>query len=235
MATVSSDDDLLPLSGLRHLAFCTRRCALIYVEGLWAENRFTVEGHQLHERPHLPDLEARGGVRLARSLPLRSLRLGLSGLADVVEFHLCSDATPGAVALPGLPGRWRPFPVEYKRGHPAPDRGDEVQLCAQAMCLEEMLGAQVPAGALYYGQPRQRYQVTFTADLRRYTEDLAARFRELVAAGRTPPARYERRCRHCSLYDLCLPRTAAAGRDARHYLEAALAEILAPDAEEGLG
>jgi len=220
------EEDLLPISGLRHIAFCERRCALMYVEGLWAENRLTVEGRQLHDRSHLPDLEVRGDVRIARGLRLRSLRLGLSGMADVVEFHRRADTNPPGVFLPGTPGLWHPFPVEYKRGYPSPDISDEVQLCGQALCLEEMLKVEIEAGAVYYGQPRQRHDVAFTSDLRRQTEQLAIRFHELVKSGRTPAAHYQRKCRNCSLLDLCLPKTAAEGRSARRYLQQALAEAL---------
>jgi CRISPR-associated exonuclease Cas4 len=228
------EEDLLPISGLRHIVFCERRCALMYVEGLWAENRLTVEGHQLHDRSHLPDLEVRGDMRVARSLRLRSLRLGLSGMADVVEFHRCPADAPAAegTSLDGVSGLWRPFPVEYKRGRPALDPSDEVQLCAQALCLEEMLAVELEAGALYYGEPRQRQQVLLTLDLRHQTEQLAARFHELVKAGRTPPAHYERKCRHCSLLDLCLPKTAGEGRSARRYLEAAIAQALSDSGDE---
>ncbi|MGD9518250.1 MAG: CRISPR-associated protein Cas4 [Armatimonadota bacterium] len=225
------EEDLLPISGLRHLAFCERRCALMHVEGLWADNRLTAEGQLLHERSHLPELESRGDLRIARALRLHSLRLGLSGAADVVEFHRCAPDAPDreCVALDGVSGLWRPFPVEYKRGHPYPDASDEVQLCAQALCLEEMLGVEVPAGALFYGEPHRRQEVSFTPDLRGRTEALAARLHALVAGGHTPPARYEKRCRSCSLLDLCLPKTAGSARSARLYLDRALADTLRED------
>lgn len=234
------EDDLLPLSALQHLAFCERQCALIHVEGAWAENRLTALGRQLHQRTHDGPVERRAGVLIARGLPIRSLRLGLSGKADVVEFP-SRDPPPklpeGLEWLDEEPGRpdageeeppSAPFPVEYKRGRPKPDRCDEVQLCAQAMCLEEMLGVTVPAGAIYYGQPRRRHQVAISDDLRRETERLAARLHELVGAGVTPPAVYRKVCRSCSLVDLCLPRTTSKGRSARNYL----AEMLAAAAED---
>jgi CRISPR-associated exonuclease Cas4 len=135
------EDDLLPISALQHLLFCERQCALIHVEQVWAENRLTVEGRHLHERVDGGEHETRGGLRTARALPIRSLRLGLAGRADVVEFH----ASEGAAGPP------RVVPVEYKRGRPKSHRADEVQLCAQALCLEEMLGVHVAAGALFYG------------------------------------------------------------------------------------
>src|ERR1700681_2652308 len=133
-----TEDDLLPLSALQHLLFCERQAALIHLEQMWAETGLTVEGTHLHERVDNARGESGGDVRIARALPLRSLRLGLSGRADLVELHLVSADTsgePGAV-LPGISGEWRPFPVEYKRGRPKAHHADEVQLCAQALCLE---------------------------------------------------------------------------------------------------
>src|SRR4051812_29295938 len=184
-----TEDDLLPLSALQHLLFCERQAALIHVEQLWAENPLTVQGRQLHEKVDSAAGESRGDVRVARSLPLRCLRLGLSGRADLVELHRVSDdddaGEPGAV-LPGVAGRWRPFPVEYKRGRPKPYHADEVQLCAQALCLEEMLGTPVPAGALFYGQTRRRHDVPFSEALRGETEEAAARLHRLLASGVTP-------------------------------------------------
>lgn len=213
-----TEDDLLPLSALQHLLFCERQAALIHLEQLWAENRLTVEGTHLHERvDHAPG-ESRGEVRLARSLPLRSLRLGLSGRADLVELHQISDSDGEAGAvLPGVPGVWRLFPVEYKRGRPKAHHADEVQLCAQALCLEEMLGTTVPAGALFYGQTRRRHDVSLGADLRRETEDAAARLHRLLASGVTPVARREPKCDQCSLIDLCLPD--APAHSARRFLD----------------
>ncbi len=177
-----SEDDLLPISALQHLVFCERQWGLIHLEQIWAENRLTLEGKHLHERVDESETESRGGVRTARALALRSLRLGLSGRADVVEFLRmeadegpvdgADDGVSGAVALPGVAGLWRPFPVEYKRGKPKPDRCDEVQLCAQALCLEEMLDTEIPRGALFYGQPRRRQEVAFDPELRALTESL---------------------------------------------------------------
>jgi CRISPR-associated exonuclease Cas4 len=203
------DDDLLPISALQHLAFCERQWGLMYLEGQWRENRLTVQGRHLHERAHEGGHESRPGRRITRGLRLCSYRLGLTGQADVVEFD----------------GQGQPFPVEYKRGKPKPDDCDLVQLCAQALCLEEMLGAAVPAGAMFYGRPRRRMEVRFDDALRRRTEDLAARLHELTRAGVTPSARYEKKCRNCSLVDLCLPKTAGAGRSARGYLADMLANL----------
>lgn len=209
-----AEDDLLPLSALQHLLFCERQCALIHVEGLWAENRLTVEGRHLHDRADRGDTETRGPIRTERGIAVRSLRLGLVGKADVVEFH---HDTTGALV--------RAVPVEYKRGRPKRDDSDRVQLCAQGLCLEEMLGLRVEGGALFYGTPRRRSDVVFDQPLRNVTEQAARRLHELVAAGITPPAAREPKCDNCSLLQLCLPDTAGARRSARGYFDRALARI----------
>jgi CRISPR-associated exonuclease Cas4 len=229
MAGKYAEADCLPLSALQHLAFCARQCALIHIEGLWAENSFTVEGRHLHEKVDSQGSDSRGSVRIARGLPLRCLRLGLVGKADVVEFHRIESSSASAVEaqgikLDGAAGFWVPFPVEYKRGRPKKDRRDEVQLCGQALCLEEMLGASIPEGALFYGQTRHREPVRFDADLRRETEETAARLHLLIASRITPRAVREPKCDNCSLLDLCLPDGNAPGRSAAAYLAAAFAE-----------
>lgn len=201
-----TEDDLLPLSGLQHLLFCERQCALIHVEQLWADNRLTVEGSHLHRKVDEAPGETRGDVRIARGIALRSLRLGLIGKADVVEFHRTPEGE-------------RAFPVEYKRGKPKRDRSDEVQICAQALCLEEMLGAAVPAGALFYGTTRRRTDVVFDAPLRARTEEAARRFHELMATGTTPRAQREAKCDGCSMLDLCMPDPPHVRRSASGYLD----------------
>lgn len=212
-----SEDDLLPLSGLQHLLYCERQCALIHVEGQWAENRLTAEGKVGHERVHGGGGRTTPGVRTAFALHLRSLELGLSGVADVIEFHQLPGQGPGEP--------WRPFPVEYKRGKPKKANCDAVQLCAQALCLEEMLDVAVPAGALFYGTTRRRQDVAFDEGLRSETAVVARRFHELVEAGRTPSAVYSpEKCDACSLLHLCLPKTAGQGRSVKKYLDLALAE-----------
>jgi len=229
------EDDLLPISALQHLAFCERQWALIHLEGAWAENRLTAEGSVLHERVHEAQSESRGQVRIVRGLRLRSLRLGLTGIADVVEFRRCpappaqadeTAAAPivGGVRLPGAAGRWIPFPVEYKRGRPKLDPCDEVQLCAQALCLEEMLEVSIPEAALFYGQPMRRTRVPLTVSLRKRTESLAARLHELVRLRVTPPPVYEKKCQSCSLLPLCLPRRLTHRPSIEHYLASAIEE-----------
>jgi CRISPR/Cas system-associated exonuclease Cas4 (RecB family) len=301
--------DLLPISALQHLAFCERQWALIHLERLWAENPLTVEGHHLHDRTHEPETESRGDLRIARGLRLRSLRLGLSGIADVVEFRRLSGnevrshsepsavipsadshepalttahddarsalecgseaarscrlplakdkAVAGAtalqgasrtfagrsdseglgtsqagVSLPGVRGLWQPAPVEYKRGRPKLGPYDEIQLCAQALCLEEMLGVAISAGALYYGQPHQRQEVALTGELREQTEKLATRLHELTRIGRTPLASYEKKCESCSLLALCMPKTTGGRKSVDRYLASMLEhEGLPPPAD----
>lgn len=216
-----AEDDLVPLSALQHLLFCERQCALIHLERLWAENPLTVEGRDLHERVDGAAGEARRDVRIARGVPLHSFRLGLAGKADVVEFHRLLGDSTGGVTLPRARGRWRPFPVEYKRGRPKRDLSDKVQLCAQALCLEEMLDAAVPAGALFYGRTRRRLDVAFDDDLRRWTETACARLHALLGSGVTPPARREPKCESCSLLELCRPE--ALDLSASGYLRKVLA------------
>ena len=185
------EDELVPISALQHMLYCDRQCALIHIEQQWAENLFTAEGHVLHERADKGGEEGRRGVRIARSVAIRSRRLGVSGIADVVEIRE-HDGTP--------------YPVEYKRGRPKSHRADEVQLCAQAMCLEEMLTRPVQAGALFYGRNRRRQIVSFDHELRTLTEQVASDTRRLIAAGQTPVPVYEpRKCRACSLEEICQP------------------------------
>lgn len=237
-----SEDDLLPISALQHLVFCARQWALIHLEGLWEENSLTVEGRFLHDRADAPETEVRGDLRIARGLRLRSLRLGLVGRADVVEFHRLpkSEATPIAgqkplgLRLEGVSGLWKPHPVEYKRGKPKTDHSDEVQLCAQALSLEEMFSVSIPSGALFYGRLSRRTDVSFDDALRSETEATAARLHELTFAGKTPPARYEKRCRSCSLVFVCLPKATGAQPRARKYLSSVFTEVEKASGRESL-
>jgi len=201
------DSDLIPISALSHYSFCPRRCAFIHIEHQWEENRFTAEGRIMHERVHEEGSEMRAGVRIERGVSLRSLRLGLIGKADVVEFHRRED------------GIWRPFPVEYKRGKPKPDHCDKIQLCAQALCLEEMIQAEIPGGALFYGQTRRRLDVVFDNNLRRETEEVARQVRELLNSGKTPKPVYAKRCDNCSLIADCLPKAIQKRRSVKNYLQ----------------
>ena len=202
------DEDAIPLSALQHYLYCPRQCALIHVEQLWEESRHTAEGRVLHEKADKPRIERRKGVRTVLAMPLAAPEWGITGIADVVEFHQSPEGE-------------RAFPVEYKRGRPKAHRADEVQLCAQALCLESMLGQAVPAGALYYGQTRRRTDVAFDAPLRQLTLDTIAAVRAMLAAGLTPTARYDRRrCDACSLLDLCQPKLLGRTRSVNDWLAA---------------
>lgn len=185
--------DSLPISALQHLLFCERQCALIHLERLWEENKFTAEGRVLHEKVDDGRGETRPGIRITRSLQLRSETLGIHGVADVVEFHLQAD------------GLWQPFPVEYKRGKPKAHDADRVQLCAQALCLEENLRVSIPLGALFYGQNRRRQDVAFDTSLRTATLDAITRLHQLIDSRTTPRAQREKKCDACSLLPVCLP------------------------------
>lgn len=185
------EDALVPVSALQHYLFCPRQCALIHVELIWAEDGATAEGRILHERVDGGKPDRRGGVRTVRGMTLRSLTHGLAGKADAVEFT-GRDAPP--------------YPVEYKRGRPKAHRADEVQLCAQALCLEEMFGQPVPEGALFYAQTKKRFIVPFDADLRALTIRLAQAVATMLAESRTPPPRDMPGCKRCSLADQCRPK-----------------------------
>jgi len=223
------EDDLLPISAIQHLAFCERQWGLIYLEGVWDENVLTVEGARMHDRTHGGEAENRGDVRIVRGLRLRSLRLGLCGRADVVEFHrVRGGPAAGAVPLADAPGRWVPVPVEYKRGRPKQADCDRAQLCAQALCLEEMLGVPVPTGALFYGRTRRRCEVAMGVGLRARTEALARRLHELTRLGVTPPPTPAKHCASCSVAGWCLPR-AVTRRSARGYLRDTLRQMREDD------
>ena len=200
------DDDLIMISALQHYAFCPRQCALIHIEQVWTESGLTAEGRIMHEKVHEEQRESRGSLRIEYGIPLRSLRLGLIGKADVVEFRKVEK------------GIWQPFPVEYKRGKPKPDHCDAIQLCAQALCLEEMLDLAVPGGALFYGKTRRRADVTFDEALRRETESTAQKARDLIATGITPPPVYAKRCERCSLIGDCMPGKIGKRPSVKQYL-----------------
>lgn len=206
----------IPISALQHAVYCLRQAALIHLERLWAENRFTAEGDVLHAVADKGGSRRARGARRVMSLPLASARLNLTGTADLVEFAPGPD---GEVA----------FPVEYKRGKPKLHRADEVQLCAQALCLEEMTGRPVPQGALFYAQTKRRLTVPFDTDLRRLTESTVAELAEVFATLITPPpTAHKSRCRACSLVDLCRPE--AVNRPVRAWRDRMLERALKPEA-----
>lgn len=220
-----TEDELLPISALQHLAFCERQWGLIHLEGIWEENRLTVEGHHLHERAHEDGTQSRRDLRIARGLALRSLRLGLTGKADVVEFHrMETDDSEYGVPLDDADGFWKPLIVEYKRGKPKIGQEDKVQICAQALCLEEMLAITLVEGCIFYGRPRRRYEVLFDEELRQQAESLAMRLHELTDAGKTLAAEYSKKCERCSLINSCLPKIAGKKGNVEKYLMKAIAD-----------
>lgn len=205
-----TDDELLPISALQHMVFCERQCALIHVERLWADNALTVDGNLLHKKAHDNSHELIDGVRVARSLWLVSRRLGLVGQADIVELH-----RDGSVV-----------PVEYKRGKPKRDLCDEIQLCAQALCLEEQLKTSIDRGFLFYGKRKRRTAVAIDESLRAQTGDVISRLRDMIDRQQTPTATRQPKCDNCSLIDLCLPdgqrfRTGVAAWNQRQFAAAA--------------
>jgi CRISPR-associated exonuclease Cas4 len=219
-----SEDQLLPLSSVSQYVHCPRRCALIHLEQVWSENANTAEGRVLHDKVDSGARESRGDLKILRSLRLRSLRLGLTGIADVVEMHRRTPSE-GGVQVPNIDGFWQPFPVEYKRGAAKDIRCYEVQLCAQALCLEEMLSVHISDGALFLGEKQHRTPVSFNDALRTETERVGLAVQTLFAEGVTPPAIYNKRCESCSLIETCLPQTSGAGRSAKKWLARQLAEL----------
>lgn len=196
------EEDLLPLSGLQHLAFCERQCALIHVDGCWAENRLTAKGRILHRKVHDGSDGLEADRLVLRGVRLRSLHLGLHGVADVVEFHPDEEG----ITLNDRPGTWIPFPVEYKNGRPKKGDEDRVQLCAQAMCLEDVLEIPISVGAIFYGKTRRRIEVEFDQHIRQRTSSLASRFHEMVDQGNLPEPTVRPACKSCSLQDACMPK-----------------------------
>ena len=198
-----NEEDFLQLSGLQHFRFCRRQWALIHIENQWAENLRTVDGQLLHENAHDAQFtESRGDLLVTRDMRVFSPTLGVSGACDVLEFRRESSG----ISLPGREGLWQPYPVEYKRGRPKEDTSDALQLCGQAMCLEEMLCCDIPEGALFYGEIRRRVRVCFSPELRREVASLLSEMHELYDRGHTPRVRRTKACNACSLKELCLPK-----------------------------
>lgn len=211
--SLSEVDSYLPLSGLQHIVFCERQAALIHIERVWRENVATVQGRIVHARVDQPGKDHRRGVRVARSVPLVSHALRVSGIADTVEFV----RQRGKEEVP--------FPVEFKRGLARPRLADQVQLCAQAICLEEQHGVAVPQGALFYDASHRRVVVDFSLELRRTTQQAAERFHFLVAQRHVPRAILAPHCRACSLEPQCMPLLCAHPERSTDYLARLYAEL----------
>lgn len=213
-----SEDDLVMISAIEHYSYCARQCALIHVEQVYDENVFTLRGSMAHERADSATSEMVGTTRVERALPIWSERLGIYGRADTVEFR--ADGTL--------------YPVEYKHGPRRQYRHDDLQLCAQAACLEEMFGIKVSAGAIYHHSTRRRREVEFTRELHQDMEEVVARIRWMRAQGRMPPPVNDARCPNCSLLDACMPAALVAGRQAYHLRLLYVAEAL-PSETAGKG
>lgn len=223
-----SEDELLPLSGIQHFAFCERQWGLIHVESQWVENLRTAEGRLLHQRVDDPYFtESRGDVKTVRSVPLLSKALGLYGVADVVEIHRCSPREERGLKHrnAGAASGVRYNIVEYKRGKPKPDDRDAVQLCAQAICLEEMLGITLDYGYMYYGEIKHRHQVDFDDTLRERVKMLAEKMHLLYVHGITPPAIKGKQCKNCSMENICLPKLSRSSKKAEMYMAGLLEEM----------
>jgi CRISPR-associated exonuclease Cas4 len=221
-----TDDELLSLSGIQHFCFCKRQWALIHVEQQWQDNLRTQEGHFVHERVDDPFLnESRGDVFISRAFPLVSYSLGLTGIADVIEYTR-SDA---GIPIPNHDGRWTMKPVEYKRGKPKIDERDEVQLCAQVMCLEEMFGMRIDEADFYYNEIRRRQSIPITAGLRNLVRSLADEMHTVFRKSITPEAESGKNCSQCSLIDVCVPKLTKKRASVDNYLRKHITAALEKD------
>jgi CRISPR-associated exonuclease Cas4 len=200
-----SGNDLLSISGLQHILYCKRQCALIHIEQLWTDNYFTAKGILMHEKVHEEKIERKKGVIIERDIYIKSYELGLVGKSDVVEFHKSGT-------------KLIPYPVEYKSGKAKNDNTDKVQLCAQAMCLEEMMKISIPQGAIFYGKTRNRLNVEFDKNLREETIRLSKDFHSLIDSGETPKPEYSKKCDNCSFQEICLPRITGKNSTVKKYL-----------------
>ena len=217
-----SDDELLQLSGLQHFAFCRRQWALIHIENQWQENWRTIDGQLFHQHAHdVGSRELRGNVLTIRALSILSRSLGVSGQCDVVEFRRDANGVP----LSGEDGLWLPYPVEYKRGTDKTKAADALQLCGQALCLEEMLCCHIPEGALFYGETRRRSVVVFDDALRQTVRDMLAEMHQLYRRGYTPKVKPSKSCNACSIKELCLPALLRRDSSAQYLADAAKEDV----------
>lgn len=197
------EEDFLSLSGIQHFAFCRRQWALIHIEQQWQENLRTVEGHILHDRAHDGySAEKRRDVIISRGMAVFSRKLGINGVCDIVEFHRSKDG----VKIVGRDGMFRPIPVEYKKGRPKADDCDALQLCAQAICLEEMLMCAIPEGYLYYGETNHRVAIEFSETLRSKVNTMLEEMHAMYDRRYTPRVKPSKSCKACSLLNICIPR-----------------------------
>lgn len=210
------EDELLPISGIQHYLFCKRQWALIEIEKQWQENLLTIEGALLHKRVDDPfEYQHSSGLIVSRSVPVNSYELGLTGVCDVVEFHQSSDG----VSLPGQSGTWLPVLIEYKRGQPKEHKADEAQICAQALCLEDMLSVPIRESYLYYGKTRHRTKVMFDQPLRDLVRTISDEMHQMYSRGYTPRAKYKKGCDSCSLNEICLPDLGSEKMSVHEYMQ----------------
>lgn len=202
---MAPENEPVAISALQHYVFCPRQCALIHIEQSWIENALTAEGRVMHERAHAETIENRKTVRIERNVPLWSDRLGLTGRSDVIEFRRYADTVTV-------------YPLEFKHGKPKQDQCDSVQLCAQALCLEEMLGATISSGAFFYGKTRHRLEIAFDSALRAETARVIEETRAFLLAGKTPKPDYTKQCESCSFIEDCMPRTFSKTKDVAKYI-----------------
>jgi len=222
---VYSEEEFLMLSGIQHYAFCQRQWALIHIEKQWAENVRTVEGQFLHEKVDDPYIvETRGTLVIERAVPIVSHELGLYGIADMVEYIKTGDLE-NSIKLEKQAGYWQPHPVEYKRGKTKSDNRDIMQLCAQAMCLEEAYGISIEYGSIYYAQTRRRVQIEFSSELKSSVKEMAANMHQAFDNGLTPSAIMGANCKLCSLLELCVPKLTKKHKSASRYIEKALDDL----------
>ncbi|MDD2445993.1 MAG: CRISPR-associated protein Cas4 [Clostridia bacterium] len=197
------EEDYLWLSGIQHYEFCPRQWALIHIENLWNENYLTASGRLFHKKVHdKTQYEKRGNIIIVRALKISSANLGLSGECDVVEFHKDKNG----IKLKNFNEKYIPYPIEFKRGNGHAILSDEMQLCAQAMCLEEMLCCDIPKGALFYGEPKRRKVIEFSQELRNKVANTVFEMHKLFKKLYTPKPIYKNHCRACSMQDFCLPK-----------------------------
>lgn len=197
------EEDFLNISGIQHFSFCRRQWALIHIENQWEENNKTMEGILMHERAHDYNLsEKRKNIIIKRGLRVFSANLGVSGDCDVVEFHKSQKG----ISLHNEEGLWEPIPIEYKRGSPKYSNMDELQLCLEAMCLEEMLCCTIHKGYLFYGEIKRRVEVDFCDDLRIQVKEILKEMHLLYSKKYTPKVKQTKICKNCSLNELCLPK-----------------------------
>jgi len=214
-----SEEELLMLSGIQHFCFCARQWQLIELEQLWQDNHLTMEGQFLHKKVNDPEqTERRADIITLRSVPLASYQLGLYGISDAVELSPAPLDASNYFSHPKYPGRWTARPVEYKRGRPKRHNADKLQLCAEAICLEEEYDIYIPSASLYYGETRHRMEVELTAELRAETETIARAMHEAMKRKSPIKAHAGRHCLSCSLKDLCLPELSDRG-SVKEYLK----------------